>query len=65
MNIVISKESVTRGNEATMRGRSHNVSFDGQNVSVRFRATTGVYKMNFSRKKIEEEARKAYERIMK
>lgn len=60
---VISTESVRRAAEAMERGDSRGVSMDANNVSVRCHTVTGDGTMTFSRKKIVEEARKAFARM--
>lgn len=62
---VISKESVRRGNAATMSGQSRCVSLDGRNVSVRRHTVAGVCMMTFSRKEIATEASKAYGKVVR
>lgn len=65
MTRVISKESVRRGNAATMNGQSRCVSIDGRNVSVRRRTVAGVCMMTFPREDIAKEASKAYEKVVR
>ena len=62
---VISKESVRRGNAATMSGQSRCVSMDGRNVSIRRHTVSGVCMMTFSRKDIATEASKAYGKVVR
>lgn len=62
---VISKESVRRGNAATMSGQGRCVSLDGRNVSVRRNTVAGVCMMTFSRKEIATEASKAYGKVVR
>lgn len=65
MEKVVSRESVRRGNAVTISGANRGVSVDGNNVSVRCYTVAGVYTMTFSREKIVDEARKAFDRIVK
>ena len=65
MSRVISKESVRRGNAATMSGHNHRISLDGKNVSISRRTIAGVCLMTFSREAIANEARKAYVKVVR
>ena len=62
---VISKESVRRGNAATISGQSRCLSLDGRYVSVRRHTVAGVCMMTFSRKDIATEASKAYGKVVR
>lgn len=62
---VVSKESVRRANESMISGRSHSVSIDGSNMSIRCHTVVGNYTMVVSRDIVLHEARKAFVKVVK